>query len=213
MIVETIIKIKNGCNNNFTHGLVMSESVKKRGGRRPGAGRPHGTGMYGEKTKPLRIPLSLMDDVAKFVASKGYRLPLYTTHVPAARARCAQNKNLAGNASGPDMPDDSVEEYVQLNELLVSNPDSTWLVTVKGDSMIKAGIFKGDILVVDSSLEAKHGQIVLASLNGEVTVKRLYSKGGVLQLMPENDAYLPIPVPKEADFLVCGVVRGAIRSF
>ncbi|MFN7754785.1 MAG: LexA family protein [Holosporales bacterium] len=176
----------------------MSESVKKRGGRRPGAGRPHGTGIYGEKTKPLRIPLSLMDDVAKFVASKGYRLPLYTTHVPAGY---------------PDMPDDSVDEYVQLNELLVSNPDSTWLVTVKGDSMIKAGIFKGDILVVDSSLEAKHGQIVLASLNGEVTVKRLYSKGGVLQLIPENDAYPPIPVPKEADFLVCGVVCKAIRSF
>ena len=176
----------------------MSESVKKRGGKRPGAGRPHGTGLYGEKTKPLRIPLSLMEDVAKFVASKGYRLPLYTTHVPAG---C------------PDQPDDSVDEYVQLNELLVRNPDSTWLVTVKGDSMIKAGIFEGDILVVDSSLEAKHGQIVLASLNGEVTVKRLYSKDGVLQLIPENDAYPPIPVPKEADFQVCGVVRGAIRSF
>jgi DNA polymerase V len=198
LIVETIIKIKNGCNNNFIHVLVMSESVKKRGGRRPGAGRPHGTGIYGEKTKPLRIPLSLMDDVAKFVASKGYRLPFYTTHVPAGY---------------PDMPDDSVDEYVQLNELLVSNPDTTWLVTVKGDSMIKAGIFKGDILVVDSSLEAKHGQIVLASLNGEVTVKRLYSKGGVLQLIPENDAYPPILVPKEADFLVCGVVCKAIRSF
>jgi DNA polymerase V len=198
LIVETIIKIKNGCNNNFIHVLVMSESVKKRGGRRPGAGRPHGTGIYGEKTKPLRIPLSLMEDVAKFVASKGYRLPLYTTHVPAG---C------------PDMPDDSVDEYVQLNELLVRNPDSTWLVTVKGDSMIKVGIFEGDILVVDSSLEARHGQIVLASLNGEVTVKRLYSQNGVLQLMPENDAYKPILVPKEVDFQVCGVVRGSIRRF
>lgn len=176
----------------------MSESTRKRGGKRPGAGRPHGSGLYGEQTKPLRIPLSLMGDVIKYVASKGFRLPLYTTHVPAG---C------------PFPPDDSVDEYVQLNELLIRDPDSTWLVTVKGDSMIKAGIFEGDILVVDSSLEARHGQIIVASLDGEVTVKRLHSRNGVLQLMPENDAYPPIPVTRERAFEVCGVVCKAIKSF
>jgi DNA polymerase V len=185
-------------NKNDTSKKCAEIKNMPRGGSRKGAGRPKGTGLYGEPTRPMRVPASLIDEVAKFAEHNGYLLPLYTTHVPAG---C------------PFPPDDSVDEHVRLNEWLIRHPESTYLVQVSGESMIKAGIHSGDILVVDSSLEAQHGQIVLASLDGDVTVKRLSSRGNKTELLAENDNFSPIDTEKYADFKICGVVVSSFRCY
>jgi DNA polymerase V len=200
-------------NKNDTSKKCAEIKNMPRGGSRKGAGRPKGTGMYGEPTRPVRVPASLIDEVAKFAEHNGYLLPLYTTHVPAGRARCALDNTFVGKADRPFPPDDSVDEHVRLNEWLIRHPESTYLVQVSGESMIKAGIHPGDILVVDSSLEAQHGQIVLASLDGDVTVKRLSSRGSKTELLAENDNFPPIDTGKYADFKICGVVVSSFRCY
>ena len=90
------------------------------------------------------------------------------------------------SAGFPSPADDYVESALDLNAYLVRNPAATFMVKVSGDSMIGAGIADGDILVVDRSEEAVHGRIVVAVLDGELTVKRLHVRNGVRLLVPEN---------------------------
>ena len=100
------------------------------------------------------------------------------------------------------------EDPLDVRELLVKNPAATFFVRAEGDSMQGAGIFSGDILVVDRSIEASFGVVIVAVLNNEFTVKRLTRgvDGTVATLMPENPAYPPIPISADADFVVWGVV-------
>ena len=86
------------------------------------------------------------------------------------------------------------------------------MLRVKGDSMINAGIDDGDLLFVDRSIEARHKRIVVASINGQTTVKRLYKTKDKLALMPENPKYEPIPVQDGDDFLVFGVVTKSVKD-
>jgi len=88
-------------------------------------------------------------------------------------------------AGFPSPADDYLETGLDLNGLLVRNPAATFMVRVSGDSMIGVGIHDGDILVVDRSETAAHGKIVVAALDGEMTVKRLHLKGGRCRLVPE----------------------------
>ncbi|EOF5296667.1 translesion error-prone DNA polymerase V autoproteolytic subunit, partial [Salmonella enterica] len=96
----------------------------------------------------------------------------------------------------PSPAADYIEQRIDLNELLVSHPSSTYFVKATGDSMIDAGINDGDLLVVDSSRTAEHGDIVIAAVDGEFTVKRLQLRPTV-QLNPMNSAYSPIIVGNE----------------
>ena len=89
---------------------------------------------------------------------------------------------------------------------LIRNKEATFIFKVKGDSMIGAGIYEGDALVIDRSIEAKHGNIVLAVLNNDFTVKRLYRRGGVVKLVAENNLYPPIVVKSGEELTVWGVV-------
>ncbi|EDR6927958.1 translesion error-prone DNA polymerase V autoproteolytic subunit, partial [Salmonella enterica subsp. enterica] len=98
-----------------------------------------------------------------------------------------------------------------LNELLVSHPSSTYFVKATGDSMIDAGINDGDLLVVDSSRTAEHGDIVIAAVDGEFTVKRLQLRPTV-QLNPMNSAYSPIIVGSEDTLDVFGVVTFIVKT-
>ncbi len=116
-------------------------------------------------------------------------------------------------AGYPSPAEDYLEGRLDLNEHLIRRPAATFFLTVSGESMTGAGIFPNDILVVDRSLEAKHGSIVIAVLDGELTVKRLYRKGGVLRLMPENSQFRPLDIRDEMEFQIWGVVRHAIHSF
>lgn len=116
------------------------------------------------------------------------------------------------SAGFPSPADDYVETALDLNAYLIRNPAATFMVRVSGDSMTGAGISDGDILVVDRSEEPAPGRIVVAVLDGELTVKRLVRKDGRILLAPENPLYKPIAVNDEQDLHVWGVVSGVVRK-
>ena len=93
------------------------------------------------------------------------------------------------SAGFPSPADDYIEESIDLNEHLISNPFSTFFLRVKGDSMINAGIKDKDLIIVDKSLIAKPGNIVIAMIDGEFTIKRLSIKNDELYLKAENHNY------------------------
>ncbi|MEY8709772.1 DNA polymerase V subunit UmuD [Mangrovibacter phragmitis] len=110
----------------------------------------------------------------------------------------------------PSPAADYIEQRIDLNELLVVHPSATYFVKASGDSMIEGGISDGDLLVVDSSRTAVHGDIVIAAVEGEFTVKRLQLRPTV-QLNPMNSAYSPI-VPGSEDILdIFGVVTFIVK--
>jgi DNA polymerase V len=187
-----------------------------QGGKRDGAGRKSAFG--GDKTVAMRVPEPLRPLLENWLAE--YRqlrtvktadtqdirtlsetlsqlsLPLFASRVP---------------AGSPVAADDLKEADIDLNAHLVSHPASTFMVTVKGDSMINAGIHDGDLLIVDRALPARSGKVVVAVINGELTVKRLENTASGLFLMPENPVYSPIEVPEEAALFIWGVVTNVIH--
>lgn len=114
-------------------------------------------------------------------------------------------------AGFPSPAEDWVEGALDLNQLLIKRPAATFYLTVKGDSMQGAGIFDGDILIVDRSMKPAHGKIVIAAVQGEFTVKRLYKVGHVVRLVPENPEYPSIEINSEMEFQVFGVVTSCIH--
>ncbi|PTR04672.1 DNA polymerase V [Nitrosomonas nitrosa] len=116
-------------------------------------------------------------------------------------------------AGFPSPADEYVEKGLDLNTYLVRNKVATYFFRVVGDSMTGAHIHDGDMLVVDRSIEPKHGHIVLAVINNEYTVKRLYACDGVVELHAENPAYPPIRCKEHEELQVWGVVVGTIARF
>lgn len=111
----------------------------------------------------------------------------------------------------PSPAADYVEQRIDLNELMIQHPSATYFVKAAGDSMIEAGINDGDLLVVDSSRTAEHGDIVIAAVDGEFTVKRLQLHP-TIQLNPMNSAYSPIVIGKEGTLDVFGVVTFIVKA-
>lgn len=111
----------------------------------------------------------------------------------------------------PSPAADYVEQRIDLNDLMIRHPSATYFVKAAGDSMIEAGISDGDLLVVDSSRTPEHGDIVIAAVDGEFTVKRLQLRPRV-QLNPMNSAYSPIIVGSEDSLDVFGVVTYIVKS-
>jgi DNA polymerase V len=109
-------------------------------------------------------------------------------------------------AGFPSPAADHTRKRLDLNEHLIRNKEATFIFRVKGDSMNGIGIYEGDELLVDRSIEAKHGNIVLAVLNDEYTVKRLHRRGGVVKLIAENPLFPPIVVKDGQELLIWGVV-------
>jgi DNA polymerase V len=192
----------------------MSKTPPSRGGSRPGAGRKPGTGSYGEPTEPVRIPVSRLPAVRAWLRTAGktppqvdvkrspalpptLALPLYASRVP---------------AGFPSPADDHVEDALDLNEHLVRHPAATFFVRVQGDSMTGAGIQHGDLLVVDRSLEPKSGAVVIAVVNGELTVKRLKADSGEVWLVPETPDYPPLEIREGMDLTIWGVVAHVVHS-
>lgn len=128
---------------------------------------------------------------------KGIRRPLYESRVP---------------AGFPSPADDYVETSIDLSEELIEKEETTFFVRVAGDSMIEAGIHDGDILIVDRSIEPEDGSVVVAALDGELTVKRYEVHSGQPYLMPESEGHAPIPIREGADLVVWGVVRYAVHE-
>lgn len=109
-------------------------------------------------------------------------------------------------AGFPSPAADHARKRIDLNDHLIRNREATFIFKVKGDSMVGAGIYEGDALVVDRSIEPKHNHVVLAVVNGDFTVKRLYRRGGVIKLLPENKIYPPITFKDAEELIVWGVV-------
>ena len=118
----------------------------------------------------------------------------------------------AVSAGFPSPADDYMEDRLDLNDHLVRNPAATFFVRVTGDSMVDAGIHSGDILVVDRSLNPKDDNIVIAVIDGELTVKRLRTQKTKVYLLPENQNYKPIEITSEMNFEVWGVVTNVIHN-
>lgn len=115
-------------------------------------------------------------------------------------------------AGFPSPATEYLGDTLDLNEYLIQNPTASFFAKVEGDSMIGAGIFEGDLLVIDKSINAKHKDIVIASVNDEFTVKRLDTRNGI-QLIAENKDYAPIKLTGEMEFAIWGVVTGVVRKF
>lgn len=116
-------------------------------------------------------------------------------------------------AGFPAPADDLIERALDINDLVVKNPASTFFVRVQGDSMEGAGIFSGDVLVVDRAIVPKDGSIVVAAVYGELVVKRLQKKGETHILVSENESYEPIVVSENDDCFLWGAVVGSVRTF
>jgi DNA polymerase V len=120
---------------------------------------------------------------------------------------------LSGVSAGfPSPADDYLDRKLDLNEYLVKNPAATFFVRVAGDSMTGAGINDNDILVVDRSLEPCSGKIVIAVVNGELTVKRLIKNKTSCRLAAENPDYPDLEITEDTPLEIWGVAVYAIHS-
>ena len=167
------------------------------GGVRKGAGRPAGTGKFGVKTQALRVPANLVKEIMLFITEGKQTCPLYASHV---------------KAGFPSPAEDYAEQHLDLNTHLIQRPAATFFLRVSGDSMINAGIFNGDILIVDRSLDPSPGKIVIAAVNGDLTVKRLQKSPKGIFLVAENDAYAPILLEASDQIEIWGVVVYTIHA-
>lgn len=133
---------------------------------------------------------------------------------PAPDARRLALPLYAGRVSAgfPSPAADHIDQRLDLGEYLVPHPEATFFMRVKGDSMTGAGIHHGDLLIVDRSLKPSSGRVVVAALNGELTVKRLHASHGKVTLKAENPAYADIAVSDKHEFLVWGVVAHVVHT-
>ncbi|MBJ7556538.1 translesion error-prone DNA polymerase V autoproteolytic subunit [Marinomonas spartinae] len=145
----------------------------------------------------MRVTYLGSSNSASFIADHRIQVPLYVESV---------------SAGFPSPAQDFIEKTLDLNELCIPRPMATFFVRAQGDSMIEAGIHSGDVLVVDRSLTARHGDIVIACLYGEMTVKTLELNPNVL-LRPKNKAYKAIHITEESELEIFGVVTGVVRKY
>ncbi|WP_045222176.1 LexA family protein [Desulfonatronum thioautotrophicum] len=138
-----------------------------------------------------------LDQVVRLVRRTTLKTPLLLCRIP---------------AGFPSPAEDFLEKRLDLNEYLVRNPPATFLVRVCGQSMRDAGIFDGDMLVVDKSLQPFNGCVVVAIVHGEFTVKTLRLRNGKAYLEPANSAFKDIEVTPEMGCEVWGVVNSVIRK-
>lgn len=189
---------------------TMSEIPKKRGGRRDGAGRKSKSG---EATAVKRIPVSLIPTVDAMIASTA--LPL-SSLIPVNRKKLKIPFALEKIPAGfPSPAEPYVADYLDFNEYLITNPSATFAARSGGYSMLDAGIGKDDIMIIDRSKTPKHGDIVMADVGNEFTIKRLYKvPGRKPELHSENSSgEFPDFVPTDEDtWSVVGVVTFVIKD-
>jgi DNA polymerase V len=162
------------------------------GGKRKGAGRPKGL----EPTQAIRLPLSTIKALSE--GKIGLKLPLFLSKV---------------SAGLPSPAEGDIAEKLDLHAYLIKHPTSTFLVRANGQSMINAGIHENDILVVDRSIAPIDGKIVVAAVDGQLTVKRLKKEAnGQVILLSENPAFKPIIIQENSEMVIWGVVTNVIHS-
>ncbi len=117
------------------------------------------------------------------------------------------------SAGFPSPADDFIELSIDLNKHLIKHKDSTFFAKVKGHSMKDAGIFDGDLLVIDKSLAPQDGKIAICQIDGEFTVKRIKIEKDIVWLIAENQEYKPIKVTEENELMIWGIVLHSIKTF
>lgn len=115
-------------------------------------------------------------------------------------------------AGFPSPADDYIEGRLDLNEHLIHHPASTFFVRAEGNSMLRAGIHHGDLLLVDRSLEPADGAVVVAAVDGELVVKRLRLRRGVPVLVPEGEGYSELVIGEDQRFQIWGVVTNVVHN-
>ena len=121
-----------------------------------------------------------------------------------------QNRVTAGF---PSPAEDLGAQRIDLTQVLITHPQATYFLRASGHSMVEAGIFDGDILVVDRAVKPRHNHVVVAVVDGDFTVKRLYQRAGRTKLKAANPTFADI-VPKEGQTIeVWGVVTSSIKQF
>ena len=188
------------------------------GGARSGAGRPKGSGRYKEPTTAIRVPEGSIPQIKHYLSSyPDVSDPLVNYITPATADNIVKLKiplfSSSVAAGFPSPAEDHIEDTLDLNDYMVERPDSTFMLRVEGESMKDVGILPNDILVVDRSLIAAHNKIVIAAIDGQLTVKKLFHRGGLIKLLPENPAYPEIELEQESDLVIWGVVIGSFRRF
>ena len=116
------------------------------------------------------------------------------------------------SAGFPSPAMDYIEDTLDLNELLIPHPTSTYFVRVEGESMLGAGINPEDVLIVDRSLEPSHNKVVIAFIDGELTLKRLKIVSGKYFLVPDNPKYPAIEIEEWMDMTIWGVATYVIHK-
>ena len=114
-------------------------------------------------------------------------------------------------AGFPSPAEDYIEGKLDLNKHLIKHPAATFFVRVTGDSMVDAGIHPGDILIVDRAIEPADKKVVIAIIDGELTVKRIRMLKGKVFLVPENENYKSLKIEEEMNFEIWGVVTNVIH--
>jgi len=153
---------------------------------------------------------------ADYIITMNYKLGATIAEIYRAEreARVVRPLFSCGVSAGfPSPADDYIDSRLDLNELLIKNPAATFFVRVAGDSMTGVGINHGDILIVDRSLEPAHGRIIIAAVDGELTVKRLYKTACSCMLVPEHPDYPPLNITSDMSLEVWGVVTGVVHQF
>lgn len=203
-------------------------SQKPKGGKRPGAGRKPGSTTRLEQTIVIRIPASQKPVVSKLMQAYAARQRLHQSkanldavetfdrpadHPQAVSLPLFQSKVPAGF---PSPADAHVDKRLDPNEYLIDQPDTTFFVTIQGESMIDVGLMPGDKAVIDKGKVAVAGDIVLAMVDGGFTIKTLAAqKDGSPKLLPANASgkYAPILIQEPMQFQIWGVVIGSFRRF
>lgn len=153
--------------------------------------------MMGKKKKAAREKQVSQPEIYSVAETEKHALPLFISPVA---------------AGFPSPAEDYQDRKLDLNDLLIKRPSSTFFVRVSGPSMTGAGIFDGDLLVVDRSVTATDNKIVIAVVNGEFTVKRIRKKGERIFLQPENASFKAMEILPGMDFTVWGVVMYCIHK-
>jgi DNA polymerase V len=181
-------------------------ATRKHGGRRAGAGR-----LPGPPTKVVRLPVPLAD-LARAIAAarKGGDIAAFL-EVEGRSALRVPMMAWSAACGFPSPAEDYVDRPLDFNELLIEHPAATFAIRIDGESMTGAGIFPGDIAVVDRAREPVNGCIVLALLDGAFTVKRYRIKDGAVVLQAENPEFPDMTVADGQSFEVWGVITRSIR--
>jgi DNA polymerase V len=209
---------------NINYQLRRFHTMSNRGGKRENAGRPRGQGKFGELTVAIRIPQSQVTVIKEYLETYQHRkcgmesanigelfvpeisdqpteLPLFSTKVA---------------AGFPSPADDYVEKRLDISDFMIDHKDATFFVTIQGQSMIDVGLLPDDKVVVDRSKIPGIGDIVLAVVDREFTIK-IFDRDskGKIRLLPANStgAYSPIEIKTGMQFEIFGVVIGSFRRF